>query len=186
MSENTIFPVISKHLSLNLVNTEIVKRGIRHDLLKGSFGDWIKNMNHSENIVNEQFNFEDVVAGELDTLFHLREFLRDGFETMIERGNLNEQWSSYLEQLIEKAPLSYKLISGSLVPIPVGSSSDAIVSLIAFDALQLYTSGELHTLRRCANPDCVLLFLDTSGRRKWCSMKICGNRMKVSRHNKQK
>ncbi|WP_425203523.1 CGNR zinc finger domain-containing protein [Priestia megaterium] len=27
----------------------------------------------------------------------------------------------------------------------------------------------------------MLLFIDLTGRRKWCSMKICGNRKKVAR-----
>lgn len=40
-------------------------------------------------------------------------------------------------------------------------------------------------LRKCANPDCVLHFQDTSrtGRRLWCSMTGCGNRLKARRHH---
>jgi predicted RNA-binding Zn ribbon-like protein len=39
-------------------------------------------------------------------------------------------------------------------------------------------------IRRCAHPDCVLHFLDTSARgtRRWCSMAVCGNRAKAARH----
>jgi predicted RNA-binding Zn ribbon-like protein len=39
-------------------------------------------------------------------------------------------------------------------------------------------------IRRCAHPDCVLWFLDTSrnGTRRWCSMAGCGNRAKAQRH----
>jgi predicted RNA-binding Zn ribbon-like protein len=39
-------------------------------------------------------------------------------------------------------------------------------------------------VRRCASPECVLLFLDVSksGRRRWCDMGTCGNRAKVSAH----
>ena len=41
-------------------------------------------------------------------------------------------------------------------------------------------------IRRCANPDCVLWFLDTSrpGTRRWCSMAACGNRDKAARHGR--
>ncbi|HDR6823126.1 TPA: CGNR zinc finger domain-containing protein, partial [Bacillus thuringiensis] len=35
-------------------------------------------------------------------------------------------------------------------------------------------------------PDCVLLFIDKSGKRKWCSMKICGNRKKVAKFQDRK
>ncbi|MFI9815130.1 CGNR zinc finger domain-containing protein [Saccharothrix variisporea] len=40
-------------------------------------------------------------------------------------------------------------------------------------------------IRKCANPDCVLHFVDTSrtGRRQWCSMTVCGNRLKARRHH---
>jgi predicted RNA-binding Zn ribbon-like protein len=39
-------------------------------------------------------------------------------------------------------------------------------------------------IRRCAHPDCVLHFYDTSknGTRRWCSMAGCGNRAKAARH----
>lgn len=39
-------------------------------------------------------------------------------------------------------------------------------------------------IRGCANEDCVLYFYDTSrgGRRQWCSMSGCGNRVKARRH----
>ena len=39
-------------------------------------------------------------------------------------------------------------------------------------------------VRRCANPACVLLFLDISksGRRRWCDMATCGNRAKAAAH----
>lgn len=43
---------------------------------------------------------------------------------------------------------------------------------------------DLSLVRRCANPDCVLLFLDVSRsrRRRWCDMSTCGNRAKVAAH----
>jgi predicted RNA-binding Zn ribbon-like protein len=39
-------------------------------------------------------------------------------------------------------------------------------------------------VRRCANPPCLLHFLDSSrtGDRRWCSMAVCGNRSKARRH----
>jgi predicted RNA-binding Zn ribbon-like protein len=43
---------------------------------------------------------------------------------------------------------------------------------------------DLARIRRCASPECVLLFLDTSksGRRRWCDMSTCGNRAKAATH----
>ena len=58
------------------------------------------------------------------------------------------------------------------------------LSLIAAD---LMTSDEFHKVRECGNPECRWLFLDTSKNhtRRWCDMKICGNRMKARRFKAQ-
>jgi predicted RNA-binding Zn ribbon-like protein len=44
--------------------------------------------------------------------------------------------------------------------------------------------GDTARLRICENPQCHWVFKDTSrtGKRKWCSMRSCGNRAKVARH----
>ena len=48
----------------------------------------------------------------------------------------------------------------------------------------LETHGE--RIRGCANPECILWFVDTSrpGTRRWCSMAACGNRDKAIRHGR--
>jgi predicted RNA-binding Zn ribbon-like protein len=55
---------------------------------------------------------------------------------------------------------------------------------IARSIADLIAQGGGARIRRCANPRCVLYFRDTSrtGRRRWCSMAVCGNRMKVAAH----
>lgn len=62
---------------------------------------------------------------------------------------------------------------------------DALGALqeIAMDAARLAAEVDPERLRRCAAPDCPRWFVDSSrgGRRKWCSMKTCGNRNKVAR-----
>lgn len=52
------------------------------------------------------------------------------------------------------------------------------------DAADLLTSEYLPLVRTCAEQACSWVFLDLSHsrNRKWCSMKSCGNRNKVSRH----
>jgi predicted RNA-binding Zn ribbon-like protein len=57
----------------------------------------------------------------------------------------------------------------------------SILSEIARDAIQLLGSPSRTRIKRCARPDCTLLFVDESrsGRRRWCSMLACGNRAKT-------
>lgn len=56
---------------------------------------------------------------------------------------------------------------------------------VAVDAADLLTSELRNRVGECADDrGCGWLFLDTSksGRRRWCSMKDCGNRAKAQRH----
>ena len=50
-------------------------------------------------------------------------------------------------------------------------------------AIDLLTSGEIDRVRTCAADTCEWLFLDTTKNRtrRWCDMKVCGNRAKVRR-----
>jgi predicted RNA-binding Zn ribbon-like protein len=53
---------------------------------------------------------------------------------------------------------------------------------VAVDALALLgDEPRLARLRRCPGRNCGWLFLDASGRRRWCSMTTCGSREKMRR-----
>lgn len=60
----------------------------------------------------------------------------------------------------------------------------ALLAPVLWTAGDLLTGPRLGRVRRCANPDCLFLFLDDSraGKRRWCSMSSCGNRAKARRH----
>ena len=55
---------------------------------------------------------------------------------------------------------------------------------IALSAADLLTSDKLSGVRECGADDCAWLFLDESRNhsRRWCDMKVCGNRQKARRH----
>jgi predicted RNA-binding Zn ribbon-like protein len=57
----------------------------------------------------------------------------------------------------------------------------AVRAVLAWDALRVSSPGRL---RPCANPECRLFLIDRSkpNTARWCSMAICGNRMKARRH----
>ena len=58
---------------------------------------------------------------------------------------------------------------------------------IALAFALLLTTQDAGRIRKCQNPDCVLFFLDTSksGTRAWCSMEICGNKLRVAAFRKR-
>jgi predicted RNA-binding Zn ribbon-like protein len=57
----------------------------------------------------------------------------------------------------------------------------AVRAVLAWDALAKHSPGRL---RPCANDECRLFLIDRSkaNAARWCSMAICGNRMKARRH----
>jgi predicted RNA-binding Zn ribbon-like protein len=84
-----------------------------------------------------------------------------------------------------------------LVPAPDGVSLDhrhegdpveGALGRLAESVARELTQGRPERLRVCENPECRWIFVDTShsGRRKWCDMRTCGNRVKVARHRQRR
>ncbi len=63
-----------------------------------------------------------------------------------------------------------------------GGDVPACLAAIAQDGVTLVSGPLALRIRECAREGCSLLFLDTSrsGERRWCSMRACGNKEKVS------
>jgi predicted RNA-binding Zn ribbon-like protein len=60
--------------------------------------------------------------------------------------------------------------------------------VLSMSAGDLVIFGAVDSVRACDNPECRWLFLDTSKNhtRRWCEMKVCGNRMKARRFKAQR
>jgi predicted RNA-binding Zn ribbon-like protein len=95
-----------------------------------------------------------------------------------------------LNGLLQEYPqvhrLSQQAGGWSLHPYLVLTAPADAFAPLAADAALLLASADLGKLRKCAN--CVLHFLDTSkkGLRRWCSMRMCGNRSKVAAYSRRK
>ncbi len=59
---------------------------------------------------------------------------------------------------------------------------DRPADAFAWAAADLVTRPDVTRVRTCPGRGCGWVFLDTSGRRRWCSMQWCGNRAKVRAH----
>lgn len=69
----------------------------------------------------------------------------------------------------------------------LGSPRDLLTS-IAEASAKLICEADFTHVRNCEGPTCTLYFLDISKnhKRRWCSMKVCGNRAKAAAHRKAK
>jgi predicted RNA-binding Zn ribbon-like protein len=62
-----------------------------------------------------------------------------------------------------------------------------VLSMLARDAVDLFTGPLAGRIRVCAAPDCSLLYVDQSrgANRQWCSMQRCGTLAKVRAHRER-
>jgi predicted RNA-binding Zn ribbon-like protein len=68
-----------------------------------------------------------------------------------------------------------------------GKALDCVLWPVARSGADLLTEGPLASIRICEGRGCGWLFLDTSRNRtrRWCDMRICGNRAKARRHHER-
>ncbi len=69
-----------------------------------------------------------------------------------------------------------------------GDDLDGMLWPVARSAADLITSEDLERVRQCARDGCDWLFVDTSKNhsRRWCSMDMCGSRVKAKRYYQRK
>jgi hypothetical protein len=102
---------------------------------------------------------------------HLQSVIRDG-ASPVPLAGLLERVSWRPE--VEPAGLRWQL------DVPSGRTV-AVAAVLAWDELRRTSPGRL---RPCANDECQLFLIDHSkpNRARWCSMAVCGNRLKARRH----
>jgi predicted RNA-binding Zn ribbon-like protein len=87
-----------------------------------------------------------------------------------------------LSRLLQPALAQLHLRPGPQPTWDVGGGLDRPLSAIAWSGAQAVTGADLATVHACPGHECGWLFLDPRGRRRWCSMRSCGNRAKVAAH----
>jgi len=118
----------------------------------------------------------------------LRETIRAMLGAMASKRPMRAQWVGEVNQALETGAGASRLLRQDtgwrlgLSPGPAGPLQ-ALAS-IARAIAELVVSGRSVEIGKCANPRCLLFFRDRSRtrRRRWCSMAVCGNRMKVAAH----
>lgn len=178
------FNFFSGNPSLDLINTEEMKRKKRYDsfAVEADFVHWLQSLIAMDVFLPEQFpgNLEQQAEGILPAIKSFRARLRALLEQALADGTPSPDGIASLEQTIQAAPLTYKFAGDRLIPVPMGDLKASVLTLVAIDALNLCTGDRLKELHHCSNPKCIWLYLDSTGKRKWCSMKLCGNRAKAS------
>ena len=120
-------------------------------------------------------------AGGTGTEAELRHML--GVRQLLQAVVRGEQPPDVLAPVLEGVACTPALADGQItwaLSVPAGREL-AVRAVLAWDALARNSPGRL---RPCANGECRLFLVDHSkaGTARWCSMAVCGNRMKARRH----
>lgn len=188
------FLFLGNRACLDFVNTEVVDGGRPVDLI-GGFGDlvaWLSEAGLLDAEATEEAmaRWRDTPEGEraFQRALSFRAALRGAFERVVEDGPVPREAVDEVNALLEGRVGRDELVeSGGGFERRFrweAREADALLAPLADSAADLLSRDDPSLVKRCGNPECVLLFYDTSRThaRRWCSMATCGNRMKVRAH----
>ncbi|HVW42457.1 MAG TPA: CGNR zinc finger domain-containing protein [Amycolatopsis sp.] len=152
-------------LLLDLLNTTPVADGIKRDDLAdaGAGRKWLAE--HGQPASDD----------ELRAVIDVRGVLQD----VVRGAGAPAALARFVDGVRYRASLGGDGVAWTL-DLPEGQSA-AARAVLTWDALRVTSPGRL---RPCANPECRLFLVDHSkpNSARWCSMAVCGNRMKARRH----
>ncbi len=189
--EKPPFLFVGNHPCLDFVNTQMIVRGKLTDLLE-SFEDVLLWLVHTKLLTRSQ---ADIARTELDqnetvSLLQqaktLRSTLRDVAERIASRKPIPDSTIDTINKF-----MSPRLGYPELVRTKAGFArsfhtvtalKDGLLTPLAVAAVDLLCLADFALIKKCANAACILYFYDTTRNhgRNWCSMELCGNRMKVA------
>ncbi|WFB07818.1 CGNR zinc finger domain-containing protein [Streptomyces sp. LX-29] len=85
---------------------------------------------------------------------------------------------------LRELPVLVTVGGGASAPAPHLPPARQALARLAIAWAELIATGEAHRLKRCAEHSCAWAFWDVSKNRsrRWCSMRVCGNRTKARKH----
>lgn len=177
------FPLLGEPIALDLVNTRVRRQGETVDLLDtpAALLAWLQ-LEHvrlpwagaiTRGDLTVVCELRAAVAALLDAaqqrtrgpagaLRCLNAALAHGRATSLQLG-----WSDTQPYLVAPRPRTRRSV---------------LLHALAADAVAVLTGPNANRVRKCAHPDCILRFMATNPRRRWCCAATCGNRARVARH----
>jgi predicted RNA-binding Zn ribbon-like protein len=178
--------------TLDFVNTEIVERGKRLDLLQ-NFEDlaaWFCKAGLAPSSDLRLLAAHGKDAKENDAAMQqareLRRTVRRSLEKIVETGQSPAALADFLQNLLREPRLTMDVrLAKSRIQTQTESRLEEprdLTVAIARNAANFLARADYSAIRKCEGSGCILFFYDTSKNhtRRWCSMDLCGNRAKVA------
>lgn len=182
MSASIHFPLLGEPPSLDLVNTCVRRDGVDVDLLDTpvALDAWLR-------VEAKRLNWTGpATVADWRAVRTLRAAIAELFRARREHGRPEAEAVAKVSRALSASGARMRLVwtdrEPRLVPLGAQVRRSALLGELAADAAAVLTGPQARQLRKCANPDCILQFVASNPRRRWCSSAVCGNRMRVARH----
>ncbi|WP_338787211.1 CGNR zinc finger domain-containing protein [Metabacillus sp. FJAT-53654] len=173
---------------INLVNTKYSSNKQTVDILHNPSKtiQWMGENNllrESDSLAIE--NEKDSLVPIIEELQSLRDFSNVILSDLKQHGELTLNTIEQLKILVEQINVSLTIVSkhNKLILVSEGiTARDHVLYNIVYSIINTLDSISIDRIRKCEHQDCILHFVDTSksGKRRWCSMELCGNRKKAA------
>ncbi|MCI0351438.1 MAG: CGNR zinc finger domain-containing protein [Acidobacteriales bacterium] len=176
--------------SIDFINTEIVQEGKPVDLIENA-QDYLEWLVAAGIELRASASGRNAARKGLQLAKALRAKLRHGFEQLARRAPIPEPVITTVNACLDRAGRAGELrIRGAkfkLRPYWKVVKAAEYVTPVAWAFAEFLAKADLDRVRKCKNPECILFFYDTSksGTRTWCSLDICGNKMRMAASRKR-
>ncbi len=164
-------PHLGEPLALDLLNTRWIAASGRQDLLTDVAGaqQWLAD--NDLDLPADAATLRALVTAREAILRAVKGETADDLNAVLEHGRIRRA-------LTPDGPATLPEV-GDPAWLPGWLAADNLLHLLA---------SSPDRIKKCAHPQCILWFLDTSknGTRRWHSMAACGNRAKATRHYAKK
>ena len=186
---------LSGSLALDLVNTEMVIRGKRHDVLASpdALAAWWKKA-YEQNSESQPVVVEEPIVwnSELLTVVKtLRTSLRNLASHVVQEQAVDEESLEPLNAVLTLGyPSMQKTEQGTIRQVMRlrDGKIGPVVLPVALSAFHLFTENDWQRIHKCKNDRCVLYFYDNtkSGTRQWCSLGCMNRSRSIQRYRETK
>ena len=185
------FLFVGNHPCLDLVNTQMIIKGELTDLLM-TFEDYASWLVQAKLLTRSQAQLakaglnDSEAQAVLGRAKELRATLRAVVERIALRQSVPDAAIETINLYLARRPGFPQLVrtKGGFEQRfhSIAAQAEDLVVPLAEAACRLLSSAEPPLIKKCRNAACILYFYDTTKNhgRNWCSMELCGNRMKVA------
>ncbi|HEY6541600.1 MAG TPA: ABATE domain-containing protein [Ktedonobacteraceae bacterium] len=176
---------------MDLINTEVMDRGKRHDLLPSpdALARWWEEacQQYPDECVIEGAGKPVTWTSELfEAIKALRMTLRTLITQVVEQQAVEEENLKPVNEVLAQGYSTLERTEQGNVKAVIhlrDPEQGSILFPIALSSVRLFTESDWRRLHQCKHDRCIVFFYDTtkSGTRRWCSP-VCMNRARSIRH----